>query len=75
MAKKEATMSGEQVTFTVRKRISVESIEGGLYSVAYTEDNGDEIRKAATTVSALLALITEALDIEKKARKPRQKKA
>lgn len=76
MAKKEAAaMSDEQVTVTVKKRVSVELVDGGLYFVAYTNEDGEEVRKAATTTSALYQTLGEVLGVEKKQRKPRQKKA
>jgi hypothetical protein len=65
----------EQVTVTVKRRISVELVDGGLYFVAYTNPEGKEARKAATTISSLYQTIGEVLGVEKKPRKPRQKKA
>lgn len=74
MAKKEAAMQDEQVTVTVKRRVSVELVDGGLYFVAYTNEDGEDVRKAATTTSALFQTLTEVLGVEKKQRKPRQKK-
>jgi len=76
MAKKEAAMSsGEEVMVPILKKVSVEVADGGLYFVGYVDDEGNPRRKAATNASALYKTLGEVLNLEKKARKPRQKKA
>lgn len=75
MAKKESPMAnGEEVMVPILKKVTVEVADGGLYFVGYLDDEGNTCRKAATNVSALHKTLEEVLGLEKKARKPRQKK-
>ena len=64
----------EEVMVPIMKKISVEVADGGLFFVGYLGEEGEMCRKAATNPSALYKTLGEVLNLEKKQRKPRQKK-
>lgn len=71
---KDTKEQSEEVTIVIKKRVSVEVVDGGLFFVGYQDAAGVMQRKAATSAATLFATLGEVLGLQKQARKPRKPK-